>query len=306
MRAHHVGIAVVVAFGFGCGDNSGDATTGADAAAMEPALSPPAPAGGQQVASDTYKLPAGSEHYMCYQFRSPADAVAVTHVDSISETGVHHLALFQVTPGHDEIAAAHECDDLIKETWLPVFVSGTGSHDLSMPAGVGETIAPNTQYVLQLHLLNSTDADIDVRAGVNLTYDHSPTGLQQAGIYGIGNTEITIPPGATDYTVTEHCAIDKTLNVFGVFPHMHKLGTEFDVTQGSAATPFYTVNPWAFGNQPIAPMVTTLTTADTIDVTCHWNNPGTTPVTYGESTTNEMCYFVMFYYPYDGLDGCVD
>jgi hypothetical protein len=49
-----------------------------------------------------------------------------------------------------------------------------------------------------------------------------------------------------------------------------------------------------------------LAATDQIEVTCHWNNPTNAPVTYGESSDNEMCYFVTFYYPYDHLDGCID
>ncbi|HEX7700378.1 MAG TPA: hypothetical protein VF403_06650 [Kofleriaceae bacterium] len=66
------------------------------------------------------------------------------------------------------------------------------------------------------------------------------------------------------------------------------------------------MNPWEFGNQPIEPLVQTLQAGDSLTSTCHWNNPNSTAVDYGESTDNEMCYFIMFYYPYDHLDGCID
>ncbi|HSN29851.1 MAG TPA: hypothetical protein VLT45_26370 [Kofleriaceae bacterium] len=94
-----------------------------------------------------------------------------------------------------------------------------------------------------------------------------------------------------------------------MFPHMHKLGTSLDVMytpSGGAASSFYNVTPYTFGNQPVEPLVQTLGPDDTLTATCHWNNPGTTDVTYGESSDNEMCFFVMFYYPFDHLDGCID
>ena len=122
MRAHHYLIPCVLAV-VGCG---GGGTTAPDATTMEPALSPAAPDGGQQLATNTFHLTAGQEVYMCYQFRSPSDAVAITHVSSLSAPGVHHLALFQAF-GRDEDAAPHECATLIRETWQPIFVSGTGA-----------------------------------------------------------------------------------------------------------------------------------------------------------------------------------
>jgi len=273
----------------------------------EPPLDPAPPDGGQQVASDTFTVAPSQEIYMCYTFTSPADAVAITRAESISMLGVHHLALFQ-TFSQKEPEGAHECDTPIKLTWLPVFVSGTGSKDLSMPSGVGMMISPNTQYVLQLHMLNTTDNAVDIRAGVNLTYDHNPTALQAAGIWAAGRMDMDIPPNAIDYQVSEQCTAGRDRHVFAVFPHMHKLGTKMDVTvtKAGVTTPFYSIDPYEFGNQPIAPLDAPLSATDSIEVTCHWDNTTAADVTYGESTNNEMCYFVTFYYPYDHLDGCIN
>lgn len=120
-------------------------------------LDPPAPPGGQQLASTSFHAAAGQDAYMCYQFYSPETAVAITHVESISEQGVHHVALFQIAPGDEEPDAAHECDTTIKPGWQPVFVSAFGASDLALPDGVGIVIAAHTQYVLQVHIQNSTD-----------------------------------------------------------------------------------------------------------------------------------------------------
>jgi hypothetical protein len=49
----------------------------------------------------------------------------------------------------------------------------------------------------------------------------------------------------------------------------------------------------------------TITPADMFDLTCTYNNPTNAPVAYGESSDDEMCFFVLFYYPYDHLDGCI-
>ena len=271
-------------------------------------LDPAPPPGGAQLASTSFKLAPGQEIYMCYQFYSPSDKqVAITHVDTISMPGIHHMALFQAYEVN-EPDAPHACPSLIKTTWLPIFVSGTGSHELQVPAGAGFIIQPHTQYILQLHMLNATEDTLEIRAGANLTYAADPSTLQPAGIFAVGTQSINIPPGATDYSLSESCVMGKTRNVFAVFPHMHELGTQFDVTltpQGGEAAPFYTVDPWVFGAQPVTPMTYVSEPTDTIGVTCHWDNPGQTTVTFGESTTNEMCYFVMFYYPFDQLDGCI-
>ena len=291
MRTHFAPLALAL---FACGTDKA-------------ALDPQPPAGGQQLATDVYHLEPGQEVYMCYQFYSPDQDVAITKAETIAEPGIHHLALFQAFGTH-EPDEAHECNTPIKISWLPVFVTGTGSKDLEMPSGVGMMIKAKTQYILQLHLQNTQEAAIDIRAGVNLTYDHNPTALQAAGIWAAGKQDINIPPTTTDYQVSESCTANKDRHVFAVFPHMHKLGTKMDVTvtRGGQTTSYYSVDPWQFGNQPIELMDGPLGPTDKIEVTCHWNNPTNAAVTYGESSDNEMCYFVTFYYPYDHLDGCID
>ena len=293
------GLALVVASALGACTSSGS----------DGALNPGPPPGGQQLATPSYHLEPGEEKYMCYQFYSPADAVAVTHVDTITMPGIHHIALYQVLAGNNEPDDAHECPVIFKVSWIPVFVSGTGAKDFSFPSGVGMKISSKTQYVLQLHMQNATEKPMDLRAGVNLTYDKNPDSLQAAGIFALGKMQIDIPPSSTDFSLTETCKSGKTRNVFAVLPHMHKLGTSMDVMltpSGGAQSSFYNVSPWTFGNQPIEPLVQTLGPDDSLTATCHWNNPGTKDVTYGESSDNEMCFFVMFYYPFDRLDGCID
>jgi hypothetical protein len=298
MKGHRISI-LALATVMACGSSNGPAG--------DPPLDPAPPDGGQQVASETYQLASGQEIYMCYTFTSPTEDVAITKAESISVPGVHHLALFQ-TFGQKEEEGAHECDTPIKLTWMPVFVTGTGSKELQMPDGVGLKIVGNTQYVLQLHLQNTTDGTLTFRAGVNLTYDHNPTALMAGGIWAAGRMDIDIPANATDYTVKESCTANKERHVFAVFPHMHKLGTKMDVTvtKTGATSSFYSVSPYEFGNQPIEPLDAPLAATDSIEVTCHWDNPNSTDVVYGESSDNEMCYFVTFYYPFDQLDGCIN
>ena len=83
---------------------------------LDPAPDP----GGQQLVTDTYKLQPGEEKYMCYQFYSPDDKVAITKVETISMPGIHHMVVFQ-NIGDKEDDAPHVCAQLIKTTWLPVF-----------------------------------------------------------------------------------------------------------------------------------------------------------------------------------------
>lgn len=267
-----------------------------------PGIDPPAPEGGQQLATDPYTLQPGEEVYMCYTYYSPDDKVAITKVDGLSMPGVHHLAFFQVS-GEKEEDGAHVCNTIIKTSWIPIWASGTGSKSLTLPEGTGFTIEPHTQYLVQLHLQNSGDKPMDIRVGINLAYRHDPDAVTRAGIYAFGSFTVDIPPQTNDYQIPIHCAPNKEMNIFAVFPHMHKIGTQINVTKNGGD--FYKIDPWVFGNQPMDPMNQHIVPGDEFDLACHYDNHTDQPVTFGESSDNEMCFFVMFYYPFTALDGCI-
>jgi hypothetical protein len=277
---------------------------GACAADSATSLDPAPPAGGQQLATDTYRLQPGEEKYMCYQFYSPDEKVAITKVDTLSMPGIHHMVVFQAL-GEKEDDAPHECAQLIKETWLPIAGNGTGSQELVMPANVGFIIDAHTQYIVQLHLQNSSDQALDIRAGVNFAYDHAPANITPAGMFALGSFTVNIPPQTVDYQIpVQNCMPSRDMNVFAVMPHMHKLGTQLAVKRN--AGDFYKIDPWVFGNQPMDPLIQKISPTDTFDMTCHYTNHTDQTVTYGESSNDEMCFFVMFYYPYTGLAGCIN
>jgi hypothetical protein len=68
----------------------------------------------------------------------------------------------------------------------------------------------------------------------------------------------------------------------------------------------YQRDPWVFGVQPIDQVTMTLNPGDFVGATCTYDNTTSDAVVYGESTTNEMCFFVLFYTPFDHLDGCLN
>ena len=278
-----------------------------DPATDDGPLMPAAPAGGQQLATESITVQPGEEKYWCYQFYSPSSSVGITRVEQISAPGIHHFALFQAF-GRNEPDAAHECNTLIKQTWMPIWVSGTGSHELDLPTGTGFIIAPETQYIVQLHLQNSGDEPLVIRGGVNLSYEHEVSALTPAGMYALGNYQVDIPAQTTGYSLPVNCAPGKEMSVFGVFPHMHKLGSKIELRRTPSGGPqemFYKVDPWQFGDAPFDKLEKQVAATDLFDLTCTFDNPTDRRVGFGESSDDEMCFFVMFYYPYDHLDGCI-
>ena len=94
------------------------------------------------------------------------------------------------------------------------------------------------------------------------------------------------------------------LDIFGVFPHMHRLGTRYEnwIEHKDGSTTCLTSGEYDFNNQLTYqyPEPITLGVGDQIKWTCTWNNSasnpalqGSDPTTtyYGERTDEEMCYF---------------
>jgi hypothetical protein len=56
-------------------------------------------------------------------------------------------------------------------------------------------------------------------------------------------------------------------------------------------------DPWSFDNQYWDQISTIVAPGDTVTVRCGWDNPTTEPITFGEKTSDEMCYMFAAYWP---------
>ncbi len=270
---------------------------------------PPAPGTGYRMTTPDMTLTAGQEQYLCYTvtLQEAAD-VAVTQFESTAGTVVHHFEIFQTLA--PEQAGLFDCSStLIKQSWLPLFGGGAQAGGLTLPAGAGFPIPKDAQLLLQVHLLNATTAPVTTSVTVDMKYAADPTAITPAGIYALGSMNINLPAGTTTTIASPNCTLSKQYNVFAVQPHMHQLGTKIVFNHGATEASMaeqYQRDPWVFGVQPIDQVTMTLNSGDFVGATCTYDNTTSDTVVYGESTMNEMCFFVLFYTPFDHLDGCLN
>jgi hypothetical protein len=125
--------------------------------------------------------------------------------------------------------------------------------------------------------------------------DHS--GFQLAGVPFVGNVGFTVP--AAGGTINGKCTLSNDTQYFALFPHMHLQGQHMKVvTSGSVNMTVwdedYSFNEQKFGAwTPIQ-----LKKGDLIENTCTYGpSPNGTPTTFGESTTNEMCFAISYVSP---------
>ena len=266
------------------------------------------PTNGQDLVTDEFTLAPGEEKFSCYTFRSPDDGQrGIIEIQSTQGQVVHHVVLFQtLAPEPDGF---QECNELIRQTWQPIWAAGAGGAGIVLPEGTAFIVEPDTQYLVQYHLQNVGEAPVTETATVHLTYAEDSSTLTPAGLFALGAFSLEIPGNAMDFQQVIECQANRDMTVFAVFPHMHKLGTRISFEHGddaATAQTAYSLDPWVFGDQPMDPIDLTIETGDFIRATCTWDNPSPDPVTFGESSDNEMCFFVLFYYPFTGLGGCID
>lgn len=251
------------------------------------------------VASTAYTLAPGDEKYFCYTVTLDKDTV-VTGFTPNYGAAAHHILLAQtLEPEKDGFS---ECNVLFKTTWVPLFVGGKGSTPAHLPDGAGIKLLAGSQVLLQLHLQNAGSAPVTGTTGVDMQTTDASKSYKPAGIFGIDNRQIDIPPGASNYETKMDCKVTKSMDVFAVFGHMHKTGQHISVNRGSET--IYD-SDWKFDIQPTTQKSMTVSPNDTLSLHCFYANSTAAAIKYGESSNTEMCAFVLYYTPFDGLDGCV-
>ncbi len=274
-------LALLAACGSGRAPQSPDATTDA---ATETTIS---------LRTTTFVQPPG-ETYHCWYFHAYTPMQAIAGFHPVAGAGVHHLALF-FEPG-GAVQADRECSTFGR--WSLLYGAGVGTGDATFPDGIAMPLRDDGVYVLQIHVLNATDQSIAVQAGVDLALTPPGASYTRAGMFVAGNASFTVPAHTQGYTVTTDCTgkLPGGTSLIGLFPHMHKLGARFETNL--AQQTIYD-QPWQFDAQTLTMFqpAPTVAATDTLEMRCIYDNPGDAPVSFGLSTSDEMCFGAFYYTP---------
>lgn len=297
------GIAVAL-FLFACGNPAPDpsAPDGGD----EPA--PDArPDGWQTLISSSWSIPPGEE-YRCERL-TIAEDIWIKNFRSTVPLGHHHAVLTL----EDDPSAPDGQTACGAGTNAPLMIYGSapGTEDITMPDGVAVRVPAGSQLLLNLHLYN-TQPSTDLAGVSEILYQAVPAdevdGVVEAEIVLMGPVQFTIDEG-TD-TVTGGCTQSGDTTLFMTNPHMHRLGTHARVVARRAAGDVVLHDgPYDFEDQkfyPIAPEVP-MANGDRVEITCTYDNDTGGPVSFGDSTDQEMCFASTYRYPKlgGGLFGAV-
>ncbi|MCA9515882.1 MAG: hypothetical protein KC635_13140 [Myxococcales bacterium] len=254
-------------------------------------------------ATGEYTVASGEEKYLCWS-QTLTEPLYVDRFEYEKVATVHHFFMQKALVKEPE--GFSECDVLFKPTWLPLFGAATSDAELQMPDGAAMIIPAGDQIVVQLHLLNATPEDVSERAVIRMHRSDVGPAATPVGWYAFGTSRIQLPAGQKT-EVRSLCAVDQGATVFAGGPHMHYLGKKSVLEVGPSKDALATTHvrdPYSFDRQSIDPLPLELAEGELVQLTCTFDNRTDHTVTFGESSNDEMCYFVMFATGFEGIRTC--
>ncbi len=265
---------------------------------------------------EEFEVPAsGSDIYRCFVIPNilPEDAEVIgIEYQPGNPRVVHHILGYIDTKGEgakldaqDELQG-YECfgGPMIDITgdlsgWAP------GANGQFMPEGTGRKLPTGSDVIMQVHYHPTGKVEKDrSRIGLYLAPKDQP--IKQAyHVWAAGNTRFRIPAGDSYYQVTaETLPIPVAIDIHNVIPHMHVLGKDMEMfaeLPSGEKIELIRIDQWDFNWQlhyELAERVT-LPAGSKVKVIAHYDNSADNPnqpvlepidVTYGEATTDEMCF----------------
>jgi hypothetical protein len=218
---------------------------------------------------------------------------------------VHHILLFQLDTANAETTVAnldaqsagpgYECFGGVGAGASLLAVWAPGVRAATYPAGTGLPVKGGRKMVIQIHY-HQHPMEFADQTAIDLMLD--PAVPEPAFLYLLAAPDLYVPPQQEAFVVTNQYQLPNffgTFNVWGVFPHMHTLGTslraEFDhLGQPTCLTdvPRWDFN-WQQGYFYDGPPKI-VGGGDMLRISCTYNTMSKgTPTMWGEGTEDEMC-----------------
>ncbi|XP_046375743.2 dopamine beta-hydroxylase-like isoform X2 [Haliotis rufescens] len=274
------------------------------------------------------EVPDSETTYVCQQFKVPDEETyhAVAFEPLIDNRDVmHHLLLFGCAEDIGDMNP-HQCSGIDQrcQSWLAQWTVGVKGQVCAHPGtGIRFGRGSYSFMSLQIHWNNALKAkNMSDNSGMRVYYTRK---LRQydAGNVQIGQTNLDIPPGATNHPETGGCSGNCTKNLLPhslfltrTYIHMHYLGVrgvlevhrDGKLIQTVAEDPMYQyqLSPIHVHSTPVE-----IQPGDEMRLTCYFDTKTgdrhrNHHVYNGEGSSSEMCFAFVTYYPrVDDLDQCV-
>ena len=215
---------------------------------------------------------------------------------------VHHVILYIVPraaalakdaqdtrPGWECFGGANVDTDGTLGAWAP------GGAAVRFPAGTGIRVATNQVLAMQVHY-NTENAVLPDQTSVKLMYG---TGAERSAyLLPLVADNFSIPANGQNYAHSEDFpnSFGFALNLWGFLPHMHTKGRKISLTAGAANECLVDIQRWDFHwqTQYFRKTAYQLSRTSAVHLNCTWDNPTASAVTWGEGTSDEMCFAFVY------------
>jgi hypothetical protein len=272
-----------------------------------------------QTADDTtpYSVVPG-EHYEQFYFDVPwgPDVVATKFGTKFDNLSVVHHWLFFTTAQAESVVGTHETTvgTTIGESSSLLAGWAVGGDNLIFDDDVGLELPSSGVLNAQWHFFNQTDQTQTDASSLQVCVVPRDKRKNISSVTFLGTENLGGLFGMPAHQTSQFggsCLNDSgaPITIWGLTPHMHKLGRHMTTTikrmDGNMETVFdkdfdfnaqitYALNP-----------AIVLQAGESIQSTCTFDNETDSPVPFGPSTTQEMCYNFTMSYPAKALDNGV-
>ena len=267
---------------------------------------------------EAYTPPANGDMYRCFTIPTnldsdryvaaidvlPGNPQTVHHVIAYIDTGDESVKLDERDPGPGYTSFGGPGFSIVDPTSATLGGWAPGAQPVVLPDGVAMSLPAKSRVVLQVHYHPHEANPQPDRTRIGIYFAKvKPTKLLR--ILPLINQNFTIPPGNPNYQVVAGITVPffVDLHLWEIAPHMHLLGRRMSVqasTPGSPTQCLINIDDWDFNwqglyryKEPVAiPRGTTLSLFAYFDNSeNNLRNPNIPPqpVSWGESTTDEMC-----------------
>ncbi len=261
-------------------------------------------------------VPAGGNVAVCFYFHASNAALGIKQWTSHMDAGGRALTLSvgaatQPADGTQADGGCQLTEGSALTSWL--YKATTADATLALPtddgAGhpLGMAIAASAFIKLEVRYLNSDADSIKVRARVDGHAHADGVAFTRTETFVATNTAIAIPPGATNYLVTQTCPVPAGTSFWRLTTSARKHATSTAITDGTA--PVFMGTDWENPGAKLwasAPFFTFASGSMTWSCT-YDNSQGTAQIQGGASLdTNEECLGFGYFFPATKPGFCVN
>jgi len=222
---------------------------------------------------------------------------------------VHHIVLFRkpyTEVDEDELGEdGYDCINSGMADGITGLVAGwaPGGLPVIYEEGQGMPITPTDRLVLQIHYFQSGPDAVGLSDQTGYAFQTTSAVDTSVLMIPFGPTDFRVPAGEEAYSDSFSFPLPYSFDILGTFPHMHILGSGYDMWLDTAEGSECLVksDTYDFDNQQMFMFEEPLHVdfGNMLNMECTWNNSTSNPdlihdppvdAYYGERTDEEMCF----------------